>query len=180
MPRRRFVGARNVATVKDGTPVPCSTHTGTFLTCPSVKFLGPNDDLVVSGSDDGNFFLWNKSDGDLQGIYEGDSSVVNVVEGHPYLPLVAVSGIDYTVKVCCSHYIPIIQSEFNLQIFSPTPSLSAFSRMAHAAEIIESNQRPRSPPTLTLSSLAALQLLARARSTSGNEIEIRPVECSHQ
>lgn len=68
----------------------------------AVNFLGPNDDWIVSGSDDGHFFVWNKSNGNLHGIYEGDSSVVNVVEGHPYIPLVAVSGIDHTVKVCYS------------------------------------------------------------------------------
>ncbi len=67
-----------------------------FLT---VNFLGPNDEYVTSGSDDGNFFLWNKSSGKIHGIYEGDSSVVNVIEGHPHLPIWACSGIDRTVKV---------------------------------------------------------------------------------
>ena len=64
-----------------------------------MNFLGPNDESVVSGSDDGNFFIWDKNNGKLQGIYEGDSSVVNIIERHPYFPLVAVSGIDTTVKV---------------------------------------------------------------------------------
>lgn len=65
----------------------------------AVNFLGPNDEFVTSGSDDGNFFIWRKTTGALHGIYEGDGSVVNMVEGHPHLPLVAVSGIDTTVKV---------------------------------------------------------------------------------
>jgi WD40 repeat protein len=64
-----------------------------------VNFLGPSDEFVVSGSDDGNWFMWRKSTGSLCGIYHGDQRVVNVIEGHPHLPLVAVSGIDYTVKV---------------------------------------------------------------------------------
>ncbi|KAG6916290.1 hypothetical protein DXG01_007531 [Tephrocybe rancida] len=79
-PRRRYSGARNVATIKD------------------VNFLGPCDEYVASGSDDGNFFIWRKATGALHGIYEGDGSVVNMIEGHPHLPLVAVSGIDYAVK----------------------------------------------------------------------------------
>ena len=65
-----------------------------------MNFLGPCDDFVVSGSDDGNWFMWDKLTGKTVGIYEGDSSIVNVVEGHPYLPLVACSGLDHTVKVC--------------------------------------------------------------------------------
>lgn len=43
--------------------------------------------------------MWEKDTGKLYDVLEGDGSVVNVIEGHPYLPLVAVSGIDYTVKV---------------------------------------------------------------------------------
>lgn len=54
---------------------------------------------MTSGSDDGNFFVWSKATGELLGIYEGDRQVVNVIEGHPHLPLIAVSGIDTTVKV---------------------------------------------------------------------------------
>lgn len=106
MPRCQYAGARNVATIKD------------------VNFLGPRDEWVVSGSDDGNFFIWSKATGSLQGIYEGDSSVVNVIEGHPHFPLVAVSGIDTTVK-----------------LFAPTGLPSVFSRVDNADRIIESNER---------------------------------------
>lgn len=106
LPRRRFAGARNVATIKD------------------VNFLGPDDECVTSGSDDGNFFIWDKATAALREIYEGDSSVVNVVEGHPHLPLVAVSGIDSTVK-----------------LFAPTHGSSQFSRMDNAERIIETNRR---------------------------------------
>jgi WD40 repeat protein len=64
-----------------------------------VNFLGPHDEFVTSGSDDGNLFIWRKSTGELVDILEGDQRVVNVIESHPHLPLVAVSGMDTTVKV---------------------------------------------------------------------------------
>jgi hypothetical protein len=64
-----------------------------------VNFVGPNDEFVVSGSDDGYFFMWRRESGALHGIYEGDGSVVNVIEAHPTLPLLAVSGIDHEPKV---------------------------------------------------------------------------------
>ncbi|KAF7352760.1 WD repeat protein iqw1 [Mycena venus] len=80
LPRRRFAGARNVATIKDA------------------NFLGPDDEFVASGSDCGNIFVWRK-DGTLHSILEGDSTTVNVIEGHPHLPLFAASGIDTTVKL---------------------------------------------------------------------------------
>ncbi len=73
------------------------------LTFSLVNFLGPRDEFVVSGSDDGNWFMWEKKTGKIHDILEGDGAVVNVIEAHPYLPLVAVSGIDTTVKVRMQH-----------------------------------------------------------------------------
>ncbi|KAJ1309089.1 hypothetical protein OPQ81_004767 [Rhizoctonia solani] len=81
LPRSEYRGAANVRTVKD------------------VNFLGKSDEYVASGSDDGKWFMWNKKSGNLMGIWEGDGSVVNVIEGHPFLPIVAVSGIDDTIKI---------------------------------------------------------------------------------
>jgi WD and tetratricopeptide repeat-containing protein 1 len=34
-------------------------------------------DKVASGSDDGNFFVWDKVTGRLDGIWRGDENVVN-------------------------------------------------------------------------------------------------------
>ncbi|KAK3044205.1 hypothetical protein LTS18_001891, partial [Coniosporium uncinatum] len=36
---------------------------------------------------------------ELLNILEGDGEVVNVVQGHPYEPMLAVSGIDHSIKV---------------------------------------------------------------------------------
>jgi WD repeat-containing protein 42A len=110
-----------------------------------VNFLGPNDELVVSGSDDGNFFIWDKSTANLTGIYEGDGTVVNVIEGHPSLPLLAVSGIDTTVKV---HHFTLSTGSFLLtgsyhtQLFAPSRCQSLFSRIDNVDQILESNGRP--------------------------------------
>ena len=65
-----------------------------------MNFLGPNDEYVVSGSDDGNWFMWDKNSGELVNILEGDGNIVNIIEGHPHLPVVATSGIDSSIKVC--------------------------------------------------------------------------------
>jgi nuclear receptor interaction protein len=103
-PRHSFRGARNVETVKDCELV-CSCRQLT----PG-NFLGDRSDKIASGSDDGNWFVWDKETGKLDGIWLGDGDVVNgeldgslqltaVMEQHPTLPVVAVSGIDRTVKV---------------------------------------------------------------------------------
>ncbi|KAI0352957.1 WD40 repeat-like protein [Trametes cingulata] len=133
MPRSRFSGACNVETVKD------------------VNFLGPRDEFVVSGSDDGNWFMWDKDTGRLHDILEGDGTVVNVIEGHPYLPLVAVSGIDTTVK-----------------LFAPTTGPSRFSRLDRADSIITRNAEAATARS-ELSNLLLYYRLARQLAENGGE-----------
>ncbi|KDQ21043.1 hypothetical protein BOTBODRAFT_169706 [Botryobasidium botryosum FD-172 SS1] len=111
-PLKRFRGHINIETVKD------------------VNFMGPRDDYVVSGSDDGNWFMWSKHSGELQGIWEGDGSIVNVIETHPYLPIVAVSGIDSTVKI----FGPTIP---------PRDKENTFSKMHKSSEITQTNDEAR-------------------------------------
>ncbi|CAK4030629.1 hypothetical protein DOTSEDRAFT_49827 [Lecanosticta acicola] len=85
--------------------VPCSRPTRTYRghcnvrTVKDVNYFGPDDEYVVSGSDDGNFFIWDRKTSKLVNILEGDGEVVNVIQGHPYENMLAVSGIDHTIKV---------------------------------------------------------------------------------
>jgi len=139
LPRMRYRGAQNVETVKD------------------VNFLGPNDEFVASGSDDGNFFIWEKDSGKLHGIYEGDGNIVNVIEGHPYLPLIAVSGIDTTVK-----------------LFSPARGASKFSRMHNANRIVEQNANQDRPRRFSFAAV-----LAEALRSEGVPLNSLPA-CANQ
>jgi len=142
-PRLRFAGACNVETVKD------------------VNFLGPHDDFVVSGSDDGNLFMWRKSTGRLYDILEGDSSVVNVIEGHPHLPLIAVSGIDTTIK-----------------LFGPMRGPSAFSRFGNVESIVQRNSEAAAR-RIDLSSLFIHYQIARRAAV--NHTQDGPVpQCAFQ
>ncbi|KAM5540516.1 hypothetical protein V8D89_005974 [Ganoderma adspersum] len=143
LPRARFGGICNVETIKD------------------VSFLGPRDEFVVSGSDDGNWFMWEKDTGKLHDILEGDGSVVNVIEGHPYLPLVAVSGIDHTVK-----------------LFAPTPGPSRFSRLEKSDSILRRNADATRPRRSELSQLLLYYRLARRMAGEGGADS--DVECTHQ
>ncbi|KAK6351576.1 hypothetical protein TWF718_004733 [Orbilia javanica] len=78
---RLYRGHCNVQTVKD------------------VNFYGLQDEYVVSGSDCGHVFIWDKETAEPVQILHGDSSIVNVVQGHPTEPMLAVSGIDDTIKI---------------------------------------------------------------------------------
>jgi len=78
----KYQGHRNSATVK------------------GVNFYGPNSEYIISGSDCGNIFLWDKETEGLVKLMPGDDNgVVNVLEPHPTLPVLATSGLDDEVKV---------------------------------------------------------------------------------
>ena len=64
-----------------------------------MNFFGANDEYEVSGSDDGRGYIWDKQSGRLLQILEGDTDTVNNIVGHPTLPLIAMSGIDDSVKI---------------------------------------------------------------------------------
>lgn len=60
-------------------------------------FWGRN--YVMSGSDCGHVFTWDRTTGELVMLLEADSHVVNCLQPHPTLPYLATSGIDYDIKL---------------------------------------------------------------------------------
>ncbi|KAI3685755.1 hypothetical protein L6452_35013 [Arctium lappa] len=63
------------------------------------SFLGQKGEYIASGSDDGRWFIWEKSTGRLIKMLMGDGAVVNCVQSHPFDCVVATSGIDNTIKI---------------------------------------------------------------------------------
>ena len=67
--------------------VPCFSHIRQYRGHCNVKtvkdcnFFGLDDEYVVSGSDSGHLFIWDKKTSELVNILEGDGEVVNVVQG---------------------------------------------------------------------------------------------------
>lgn len=60
-------------------------------------FWGNN--FVMSGSDCGHIFIWDRHTGEHLMLLEADNHVVNCLQPHPYDPILASSGIDYDIKV---------------------------------------------------------------------------------
>ena len=170
LPSARYRGAANVETVKDGLYNQFLRVLMMYiLTLHQVNFLGLDDEFITSGSDDGNFFIWHKDNTKLSGIYEGDSSVVNVIEGHPRLPIVAVSGIDTTIKVS-QRYLRLYPTT-NLpmiKLFAPTTWPSVHSRMDEAEDIISSNEENvKVSRQFTLLGYLRSRVLSQVRSQDG-------------
>ena len=57
------------------------------------------NDYVLSGSDCGHIFGWERHTGKLVLLLEADRHVVNCIQPHPHEPLIASSGIDYDIKI---------------------------------------------------------------------------------
>jgi WD40 repeat protein len=59
-----------------------------------IGFGGANENMVVSGSEDANIYLWNCDKGDLLAKLEGHSDIVNCISWHPRDPLILASASD--------------------------------------------------------------------------------------
>lgn len=71
-----------------------------YIPVVGATFFGPNSEYVVSGSDDGYFYLWDReSEGIIQWLHADIDGAVNVIESHPTLPVLASAGLDYDFKV---------------------------------------------------------------------------------
>ena len=65
-----------------------------------VNFFGLGSEYITSGSDCGNVFLWDKNSEKIVQYMEGDyEGVVNCLEPHPHIPVLATSGLDHDVKI---------------------------------------------------------------------------------
>ncbi|XP_011301763.1 DDB1- and CUL4-associated factor 6 isoform X2 [Fopius arisanus] len=78
--KQRYMGHRNARTM-----------------IKEANFWG--DEFVMSGSDCGHVFVWERDTAKLCMLLEADQHVVNCLQPHPYLPMLATSGIDYDVKL---------------------------------------------------------------------------------
>lgn len=68
--------------------------------CLGVNFFGPKSEFIVSGSDCGNIFFWEReTEAIVQWMAGDENGVVNCLEPHPEIPVLATSGLDEDVKI---------------------------------------------------------------------------------
>ncbi|KAL1495021.1 hypothetical protein ABEB36_010510 [Hypothenemus hampei] len=78
--KKRYIGHRNARTmIKEAT------------------FWG--SDYVMSGSDCGHVFVWDRHTAELRMLLQADQHVVNCLRPHPVFPILATSGIDHDIKL---------------------------------------------------------------------------------
>ncbi|CAF0943498.1 unnamed protein product [Didymodactylos carnosus] len=79
---KRYSGHRNSSTVK------------------GVNFYGRYSEYIISGSDCGNVYIWDKNSQKCVWYDTGDEAgTVNVLEPHPLFPMFATSGLQHDIKI---------------------------------------------------------------------------------
>ncbi|XP_058840274.1 WD and tetratricopeptide repeats protein 1 [Topomyia yanbarensis] len=73
-------------------------HCNTKTDIKEANYFGDSN-YIVAGSDDGNFFIWERDSGMIASIYQADELIVNSVQPHPFVCLLATSGIDHEVRL---------------------------------------------------------------------------------
>uniref|UniRef100_A0A4W4EL51 Ddb1 and cul4 associated factor 6 n=1 Tax=Electrophorus electricus TaxID=8005 RepID=A0A4W4EL51_ELEEL len=125
-------------------------------------FWGNN--FVLSGSDCGHIFIWDRHTGEHVMLLEADNHVVNCLQPHPYEPLLASSGIDYDIK-----------------IWSPMEEFPSFDRVL-TEEVIVRNELmlEENRTTITVPASFMLRMLASLSHIRADRFEGDPSEGSGQ
>ncbi|XP_026869896.2 DDB1- and CUL4-associated factor 6-like isoform X2 [Electrophorus electricus] len=125
-------------------------------------FWGNN--FVLSGSDCGHIFIWDRHTGEHVMLLEADNHVVNCLQPHPYEPLLASSGIDYDIK-----------------IWSPMEEFPSFDRVL-TEEIVVRNELmlEENRTTITVPASFMLRMLASLSHIRADRFEGDPSEGSGQ
>jgi WD40 repeat protein/tetratricopeptide (TPR) repeat protein len=74
-------------------------HLNRFTFLKNARYSGPNDDYIVTGSDSGNAWIYERKSGTVVSLLGADSSTCNGVIPHPSLPFFITYGIDSTAKL---------------------------------------------------------------------------------
>ncbi|KAJ8351773.1 hypothetical protein SKAU_G00232490 [Synaphobranchus kaupii] len=115
------------------------------------------DNFVMSGSDCGHIFIWDRRTAEHVMLLEADNHVVNCLQPHPYDPILASSGIDYDIK-----------------IWSPLEQSASFNRVL-AEEVITRNELmlEETRNTITVPASFMLRMLASLNHIRADRLEDR-------
>lgn len=61
-------------------------------------WFGGRDEYIAAGSDCGSLLIWERESGALIKGFEADSNILNCVQPHPSVMLLATSGIEHVIR----------------------------------------------------------------------------------
>nr|XP_056714702.1 DDB1- and CUL4-associated factor 6 isoform X3 [Euleptes europaea] len=128
-------------------------HRNSRTMIKEANFWGSN--FVMSGSDCGHIFIWDRHTAEHLMLLEADNHVVNCLQPHPFDPILASSGIDYDIK-----------------IWSPLEESKIFNRKL-ADEVINRNELmlEETRNTITVPASFMLRMLASLNHIRADRLE---------
>lgn len=117
------------------------------------------DQFVMSGSDCGHIFIWDRYTAKLAMLLEADRHVVNCLQPHPIDPILASSGIDYDIKL----WMPLEENPH----FEEERAAEIMRRNEVMLE--ETRDTITVPAAFMLRVLASLNQIRAGRASSSNE-----------
>ncbi|KAM3837641.1 DDB1- and CUL4-associated factor 6 isoform 2-T2 [Vipera latastei] len=128
-------------------------HRNSRTMIKEANFWGSN--FVMSGSDCGHIFIWDRHTAEHLMLLEADNHVVNCLQPHPFDPILASSGIDYDIK-----------------IWSPLEESKIFNRKL-ADEVISRNELmlEETRNTITVPASFMLRMLASLNHIRADRLE---------
>ncbi|XP_029434952.1 DDB1- and CUL4-associated factor 6 isoform X5 [Rhinatrema bivittatum] len=128
-------------------------HRNSRTMIKEANFWGKN--FVMSGSDCGHIFIWDRHTAEHLMLLEADNHVVNCLQPHPFDPILASSGIDYDIK-----------------IWSPLEAARSFN-MKLAEEVITRNELmlEETRNTITVPASFMLRMLASLNHIRADRLE---------
>jgi hypothetical protein len=152
--------------------VPCSAHSRVYRghcnikTVKDVNFFGLNDEYVVSGSDAGHVFIWDRKTTKLVNILEGDSEVVNVVQGK-------YEKSTHASFIFLSHFLPQVTPTNPLWLYQALTARSKSFPPIDTPKIRLAGVSTSSTPTIRPMSYAQTQAIsADCKAASASKIAI--------
>lgn len=94
-------------------------HCNTKTDIKEANYFGDSN-YIVAGSDDGNFFIWERDSGMIASIYQADELIVNCVQPHPHLCMLATSGIDHEVRLWSPQSSENVPAKHRVDVFEDT------------------------------------------------------------
>jgi hypothetical protein len=114
---------------------------------------------VMSGSDCGHIFIWDRESAKLVMLLEGDRHVVNCLQAHPFYPVLASSGIDYDIKL----WMPTSEEP----VFDESLANELMKR--NEVMLLETRDTITVPATFMLRMLASLSQARRAAAVASQQ-----------
>ncbi|KAK9791353.1 hypothetical protein WJX73_006119 [Symbiochloris irregularis] len=134
-----------------------------------VAVMGHHGELVVSSSDEGNVFIWERATGKLLNLLKADATSALCAAPHPTLPCLATAGVGATVRLWEPQAAQPAAMDHADQVMRNNRSdLSVLNELASANRLRHENAgRPVLPVSINVHDFASLAAAAAGTGIGG-------------